>query len=281
MSCMENIHWQLSVLSRAVHYKNLSAAADHVGLSQPQLSRIIAKLETELSVVLLDRAVRRKSGWTPVAYRISETYSRSTRKLNQFLQQIQTQDQVTHLSIGTLEGLVPIASTICKQLFDQPKMQMIDFHVYDLGELEEKFEKNELDLIFTCREPGKHKYSNTKIFGYQTLKNVGSNSGLKVMSQFEFASQTSRKTTGKNTRILISNSLSIRKLWIEKYSAQGLCPSEIIERKPTTEEALPVIMIGTELLSPTLWKQIETFNLKSDFYGKLTIKKTTAKNEEI
>ncbi len=278
---MENIHWQLSVLSRAVHYKNLSAAADHVGLSQPQLSRIIAKLETELSVVLLDRAVRRKSGWTPVAYRISDTYSRSTRKLNLFLQQLQAQDQVTHLSIGTLEGLVPIASTICKQLFDQPKMQMIDFHVYDLGELEERFEKNELDLIFTCREPGKHKYSHTRTLGYQTLKKVGSDANLKVMSQFEFASQTTRKTTNRETRILISNSLSIRKLWVEKYSAQGLCPSEIIDRKPNTEEALPVIMIGTELLSPSLWKQIETFNFKNDSNGKSNMKKTTAKNEEI
>src|SRR6476620_7479680 len=103
---MDNLHWQLSVLSKAIHYKNLSGAAAHVGLSQPQLSRIVSRLEGELGVVLLDRAARRKSGWTPIAYKIADTYFRTSRKLTQSLLQLKSDDQVNQLSIGTLEGLM-------------------------------------------------------------------------------------------------------------------------------------------------------------------------------
>ena len=49
---MDHLHWPLSVLSKAIHHKNLSAAADHIGLSQPQLSRLIAQLEEELGVIV-------------------------------------------------------------------------------------------------------------------------------------------------------------------------------------------------------------------------------------
>src|SRR5215207_3210183 len=167
---MDNLHWQLSVLSKAIHYKNLSGAAAHVGLSQPQLSRIISRLEGELGVVLLDRAARRKSGWTPVAFKVADTYFRSSRKLTQALQQLTTDDHITHLSIGVLEGLIPLASEFCRQLFENPKIQLIDLNVYDLSELEEKFEKDELDLIFSCREPGKHKRKHVRTLGYQLIE---------------------------------------------------------------------------------------------------------------
>lgn len=61
---MQQLYYELGVLAKAVNFKNLSAAALHVGLSQPQLSRIIAKIEEELKIVLLDRSAKRKSGWT-------------------------------------------------------------------------------------------------------------------------------------------------------------------------------------------------------------------------
>ena len=63
---MQQLYYELGVLAKAVNFKNLSAAALHVGLSQPQLSRIIAKIEEELKIVLLDRSAKRKSGWTSI-----------------------------------------------------------------------------------------------------------------------------------------------------------------------------------------------------------------------
>jgi len=71
---MEHFNWELSVLSRAVAYQNLSGASQHVGLSQPQLSRIIQKLEAQWSVVLLDRSAKRKACWTPAAYKLARVY---------------------------------------------------------------------------------------------------------------------------------------------------------------------------------------------------------------
>ena len=72
---MEHLHWPLTVLARAVHHKNLTAASGSVGLSQPQLSRLVSQLERELDLVLLDRAAKRKSGWTHTAFQLAEVYS--------------------------------------------------------------------------------------------------------------------------------------------------------------------------------------------------------------
>jgi DNA-binding transcriptional LysR family regulator len=71
---MELLAWELSVISRAVAYKNLSSAAAHVGLSQPQLSRIVQKVEKNLQVQLLDRSSRRSSSWQPIALQLAEIY---------------------------------------------------------------------------------------------------------------------------------------------------------------------------------------------------------------
>ena len=76
MKAISHLTYELSVLSKAVMHRNLSLAAVHVGLSQPQLSRLIQKLEGELRVVLLDRASRRKSGWTPVAHELVLAFQR-------------------------------------------------------------------------------------------------------------------------------------------------------------------------------------------------------------
>ena len=265
MRAVDSLHWQLSVLSKAIHYKNLSGAASHVGLSQPQLSRIISRLEGELGVVLLDRTARRKSGWTPVAFKIADTYFQSSRKLTASLQQLTSEDQVAHLSIGILEGLVSLANTFCSHLFEDLKVQTIELNVYDLNELEEHFEKNEIDLIFTCREPGKHKYKFLKNLGYQNIDRTGPPEGPKVFSQFEYANHLNARTSRKgaeSTRrpILISNSLAVRRTWIEDYGGIGFVPSEV-RRKQSSTDDVPVYLIGSDLVNPALWRKIEEFRL--------------------
>lgn len=258
---MDNLHWQLSVLSKSIHYKNLSGAASHVGLSQPQLSRIISRLEGELGVVLLDRAARRKSGWTPVAYKIADTYFRTSRKLTQSLQQLKSDDQLTQLSVGTLEGLVPLACDFCHQMQEQPRLQMIELNVYDLSELEEKFEKDELDVIFTCREPGRHKYKNVRQLGFQAIEKVGPVEGPKALSPFEYAqAMHNKRVPPKDMKVVMSNSLVVRRMWIDNYGASGFVPSEVRKRKSEGAET-PVIMIGGDLLSPAVWQKFEQIRL--------------------
>jgi len=257
---MEPLHWNLSVLARAVHYKNLSGASAHIGISQPQLSRIVSRLEDELKVVLLDRTVRRKSGWTPVAHKIAETYARSSRKLSQSLSQLVSDQHISQLSVGTLEGLGELASRFCHQVFEQTRVQLIELDVFDLSELEERFERDQLDLIFTAREPGRQKFKNLRLLGYQSFDKLGGNSELKTLSPFEHTSSASKQRSLKRTRALVSNSLAIRRFWSDRFSAQGLFPSPIRERKLGVDGEVPVIMIGSDLLNPSMWQKLEAID---------------------
>jgi len=255
---VQALHWQLSVLGKAIHYKNLSGAASHVGLSQPQLSRIVARLEEELGVILLDRTARRKSGWTPIAYKVAETYFTNSRRLTQALQQLTTESVVSHLSIGALEGLLPLAIEVCRQLFEQAKLHLIELNVYDLSELEEHFEKEELDLIFTFREPGKHKFRFNQTLGYQILQKKGTGKKTRVYSSFEFASLKRLPTAQRP--VLLSNSLGVRKIWIEDCGGSGTLPSPVLPKKQSDSD-MPVLMIASDMFSPSLWQKIERFNL--------------------
>jgi DNA-binding transcriptional LysR family regulator len=268
---MDNLHWQLSVLSKAIHYKNLSGAAAHVGLSQPQLSRIISRLESELGVVLLDRTARRKSGWTPVAFKIAETYSRSSRKLTQALQQLKADDQITQITIGSLEGLTPMATTFCQQLLELPKIQLVELNVFDLSELEERFEREELDMIFTAREPGKHKYRYIRNLGFQSVDKIDGRrdskdddeTTLRVFSQFEYAQHIHARRSPVRTgggKVLLSNSLSVRKHWVLEQGGIGLVPGEV-RRKKNSENDVTIFLIGSDLLSPSFWEKVEKFRL--------------------
>lgn len=269
---MDHLHWPLSVLGKAIHHKNLSAAANHIGLSQPQLSRLIAKLEEELGVVLLDRAARRKSGWTPVAYRVADIYFRSSRKLQVQLQELQAGDQLQHLNVGTLEGLVPLAAEVCHNLFQLTKISVVELNVYDLSELEEHFEKDEVDLILTCREPGRAKYKNLRLVGWQdlTIENDTKSNPLKVLSPFEYANwiQSGKRSASRrerdetaHSRILISNSLALRRQFIEHHNARGQVPSTVYSKRPGTKTEKPVYLLGNEILPHAIWEKINAMPL--------------------
>jgi hypothetical protein len=258
---MENLHWELSVLSKAIHYKNLSGASEHVGLSQPQLSRIVSRLEADLNVVLLDRTARRKSGWTPVAFKIAETYFRNSRKLTLDLQQLQTETETTNLHIGTLEGLVPLATEFCQRFFEHGKMQLVELDVFDLSDLEEHFAKDELDLIFTCREPGKHKYKYIRNLGFQVFENIQTSGEMRVMSPFDYSHQMQKRTAAKDERLFLSNSLAVRKLWIEKVGGSGHFPSEVRDKKTGDKTETPVYLIASDMLSPLVWEKTLGFEL--------------------
>src|SRR3954468_17366708 len=143
---MERLSWELSVLTRAVAFENLSSAAGPVGLSQPQLSRIVSRLEGELEVVLLDRAAKRKSGWTPIAHRLASVYGKSSRHLSEQIQRLVREKDPQILRLGCLDGLATVAAELSTQIFKGTTVRAVELDLFDLIQLEELFIKSELDL---------------------------------------------------------------------------------------------------------------------------------------
>src|SRR5690349_16007051 len=144
---MTNLNYALTLLARSVAFRNLSSASMHVGLSQPQLSRLIAKLERELGMELLDRRVKRKSNWTPQAIQLAELFTQNQRRLEASIRALQTNQRARSAHIGTLEGLSDVAAKMAAILFDKADLKTIFVDVYDRSDLEGKFLSGDLDLI--------------------------------------------------------------------------------------------------------------------------------------
>ncbi|AGH94722.1 LysR family transcriptional regulator [Pseudobdellovibrio exovorus] len=252
---MQQIYYELSVLAKAVNFKNLSGAALHVGLSQPQLSRIIARIEDELKIVLLDRSAKRKSGWTPVAFRLAHMFEKSIKRLETELQSLSQNQMVREIHIGTLEGLSSFAMKTCKHCFDHIGVTKIFIEIYDLNELEAHFLSGNLDLIFTSKSPGKQKFKYFHELGFQILEKIQSNKNYALLSNFEYG-RSNKKDLDDFKHVLVTNSLTIRKEWFDDYGGTGFMPTEAKRGKAKEHE--PVYMIGSEILSPNLWQQVTT-----------------------
>lgn len=264
-------HWELSVLSRAVAYQNLSGAAGNIGLSQPQLSRIVAKLEDSVGVPLLDRASRRNSAWTAAAFKLAELYASSSAALEKQLQALAGTTQRRQLRIGTLEGLGPLAVSYCRALFKGTSLELVELDVQDVHVLEEQYFKGGFDLLFTSREPGRKKPRYSRLLGYQTIERISADSsggtgmaaGTHVLSPFERA--THKDTAGRaiqvptqGARVLVSNSLAVRKLWLERFGGTGVVPSSVRAKGSggTDAKGLPVYLIAADALPQPLWERI-------------------------
>ncbi len=252
---MQALYYELSVLTKAIHFKNLSAAAIHVGLSQPQLSRIIARIEEGFKVVLLDRSAKRKSSWTPIAFEMAEIFDRSTRRMGSELESISQNNAVAEIHIGTLEGLAEFAIKTCRMCFEQIGIKKITLDIFDLNELDSNFLSGNLDLIFTSKIPGRQKFRHIIEIGSQVLEKVQTNKKFGVLSTFEFG-RANKSTLESYEHVFISNSLAIRRSWLETVGGVGYIPSET--RKGKTTEHEPVLLIGSELLNPILWQKIES-----------------------
>lgn len=250
---MQPLYYELGVLAKAIHFKNLSAAALHVGLSQPQLSRIIAKIEDELKVVLLDRSAKRKSGWTPIALQLSEIFEKNNRRLEAEIAATSNNEMVAELHIGTLEGLSGLALKMTRACFEKVGVKKISLDIYDIGELEANFLSGNLDLIFTSKSPGRQKFRHLEEIGYQEFEEVRTSRKFGLFSTFEYA-RSNRKELEAFPHVLISNSLAIKKDWFREVGGTGKIPGE--PRKGRLKEKEQVLMVGSELLSPILWGQI-------------------------
>ena len=247
---MQQIYYELSVLAKAVHFKNLSAAAVHVGLSQPQLSRIIAKIENELNVIILDRSAKRKSSWTSVAFELAQIYENMLKRLEIELQSMTQNQIVSELRIGTLEGLSDFASQLAQMSFEKIQLKKIILDIYDLSELEANFLSGNLDLILTSKWPGRQKFRHVLELGHQQLEKVQTNSRYGVLSTFEHG-RANPKEFAAFPHILVSNSLAIRKNWLQTPGGTGSMPSALHKGKAKNTES--VLLLGSEILNPKLW----------------------------
>jgi hypothetical protein len=57
-------------------------------------------------------------------------------------------------------------------------------------------------------------------------------------------------------RLLISNSLAIRREWFKRFGGQGTIPSEPRLEKKSVADTEPIIMLGSDTLSPKVWAEL-------------------------
>jgi len=252
---MTSLSYALSLLARSVAFKNLSSASLHVGLSQPQLSRLIAKLESELGMELLDRKVKRKSSWTPQAIQLADLFTQNQRRLENSIRALQTNQRARQVHIGTLEGISETAVELAHKLFSDDMLRMISIDVFDRSELEGKFLSGDLDVILNTRFPGPAKPRFSRVLGYQSLDPIQKGDEYALFSSYEFNVRSRQKSPGKDLKTIVSNSLYVRKLWYEHFGGSGMMPSEIVPK--SKKGYAEIFLIGGDWLDPHVWKLLE------------------------
>lgn len=252
---ISDLSYELSVLSKAVNHRNLSAAATHIGLSQPQLSRLVAKIEGVLNVVLLDRSARRKSSWTPIALELTSTYTKGIGRLESELLALAQEREITELHIGTLEGLSAIARDFAERAFDKMKMKKIFLDVLEFESLDSQFLGGSLDLIFTVRAPSKQKFQRVIEVGYQQHEKHSTDSSTLVVSPTEIQG-LDKKDMDPYQHVLISNSLAMRRHWLNDIGGTGSLPTSATKGKG--KGYYSIFLFGSDLLSPPVWKKISS-----------------------
>ena len=189
---MEYLNWDLDVLSRAIVYTNLSGAAQHIGISQPQLSRIVSKLEERYGIVLLNRESKRKSTWTHDAFTLVENYKQACHQFQSAVNQLNEEAIPKKIMIASLEGMTIFAVQLAKFAFKNLGISEVTIDILDLNKIEEYFLKNRYDFILSQRTPGRTKYEYVMPIGFQTIDfNMSKNEETLVLSSFEKSSKLS------------------------------------------------------------------------------------------
>jgi hypothetical protein len=136
---------------------------------------------------------------------------------------------------------------VAELLFKIPPMEIVTLDVFDRSELESRFLGGDLDLILNTRTVGKAKPKYARTLGYQTLETIDKGGGFSVFSSFEFGQLRKKPKAGT----LVSNSLFVRKLWLEINGGHGWLPSDISERPRKSGEE--ILLLGGEWLEQKLW----------------------------
>jgi hypothetical protein len=247
---MNDLHWPLTVLSRAIHYKNITASAASIGLSQPQISRLIQKLENHLQIRLIDKSSPRNSSWTPQARQLAQIYERSTKNLETSLGQLKEDTLPKSIRIASLEGLAIEACGLAKRLFEKTSIQECYLDVFDQDEMEARFLTGDIDLMYSSRIPGMKKGLPHKLVGHQRMKKSATDPRFRLFSPFEYSS--SKKPKKESSFTLISNSLTVRAHWLDEIGGVGQVPGPILRKGAAN--TLSVLLIAQEYIHPEIWK---------------------------
>jgi hypothetical protein len=138
---------------------------------------------------------------------------------------------------------------VSKILFEKSKVKHVELDIFDQDGLEKRFLNGDLDLIITSRSPGKQKYKHLLELGFQSFENFNSEKELSVLSPHEL--HTGKKKLEGDERMFVSNSLALRKNWLEKFGGAGVIPSMVQKEKAQTNHE--VLLIGSELFHEALW----------------------------
>ncbi len=256
---MNPIFWELSVLGRAIHFPNLSSAAANIGISQPQLSRIIKKIETELNTPLLSRESRRNSHWTPSALKIAEAYLKHNKKIGEELEQITQSSLPKKISIGFLEGLMPLAAQLGQHLLKSNLVTQLEMDVFDLSMLEETFLRGDLDVVLTARTPGRKKYNHVRTLGYQRITKHNVAATTTCLTLFESTALLQKsKDALKSKNVIVSNSLALKKYLVEEYKISADIPSEL-HSKAQSKDDREVLLLASPSFPESFWVEVDKF----------------------
>ena len=70
-----------------------------------------------------------------------------------------------------------------------------------------------------------------------------------------------RRNQQKVGRILLSNSLAVRKAYVEEYGGISEFPSEVRQKKTGSAAEHPVYLIGSDLLNPLVWDKVQSLKI--------------------
>ena len=132
-------------------------------------------------------------------------------------------------------------------------MKQVSLDIHDFKDLDSEFLGGGLDLIFTVRQPSKQKYAHMLEVGYQQQEHISTNKDFLVYSPYEITA-ADKKAIESAKHVFTSNSLSLRKEWLNEYGGTGALPTAA--RKGRGKGTYSVYLIGSDLLSPRLWTKI-------------------------
>jgi hypothetical protein len=140
-----------------------------------------------------------------------------------------------------------------EQCFSKLGIHTVHLDVLEYRDLDSQFLSGNLDLIFTARTPSKQKFKYELEVGYQQLEQISTNKDIHLFGSFEY-SALDKKELSKVKNVLVSNSLSLRRQWLQQFGGTGSLPVDA--KKGRGKGHFPIFMLASDLISPKLWAQI-------------------------
>jgi DNA-binding transcriptional LysR family regulator len=206
----------LHYFARAAELGNLHAAAESLGLTQPALSKAIRRLETGLSVVLLERTARgvaaTAAGLALLAR--SREFAQLEESTRSEIRDLKT-GQTGELRIGCVPAIVePVLTPVLASFLADGLPVRFQAHVQLSGMLLQQLEVGELDFAIAAVSPSIAPSLNCMVLGQQRSYVVARTGHPLLRRRFE------RAELAQQPWVLPPANISLR-AWVE--SALAAC----------------------------------------------------------